>query len=322
MALTEDGDGISGIGPEARAGAELTVGPVLFHWPAEARREFYFRLADEAPVDRVVIGEVVCSKRAPFFESHWEEVAERLERAGKTVVLATLAEVMLKRERQMVADACAQGRWMVEANDAGALWHLRGRPHAVGPLFNAYNEETLAVLAAGGAVRVALPPELPGDSVAVMAQAGRALGVAVEVQVWGRVPLALSARCYHARAHGRVKDNCQFVCGEDPDGMELRTLDGRPFLTVNGIQTLSHGCLNLAAEIAAMRRLGVGAFRLSPHSRGTVAAAHIFRALIDGAIDAEEATARLAEEGLGVRFLDGFYHRRPGWSWSGAGTAA
>lgn len=295
--------------------AQLTIGPVLFHWPAEVKRDFYCRVADEAPVDRVVIGEVVCSKRAPFFEAHWEEVAERLERAGKEVVLATLAEVMLKRERRMVADTCAQERWPVEANDATALYQLRGRPHAVGPFFNTYNEETLAVLAGKGATRVALPAELPGDSVAVMAEAGKALGVAIEVQVWGRVPLALSARCYHARAHGRVKDNCQFICEEDPDGMELRTLDGRPFLTVNGIQTLSHGCLNLAAEVAEMRAAGVSAFRLSPQSRGTIEAARIFRALLDGVIDGAEATARLAEEGMGVPFMNGFYRRAPGWTW-------
>ena len=295
--------------------AELTIGPVLFHWPAEMKRDFYFRLADEAPVDRVVIGEVVCSKRAPFFDAHWEEAAERLERAGKEVVLATLAEVMLKRERGMVADACAQERWPVEANDATALYHLRGRAHAVGPFFNAYNEEALAALTARGAVRVALPPELPGESVAVMARAGEALGVAIEVQVWGRVPLALSARCYHARAHGRVKDNCQFVCEEDPDGMELRTLDGRPFLAVNGIQTLSHGCLNLAAEVAEMRAAGVRGFRLSPHSRGTMEAAEVFRTLLDGAIDGTEATARLAEAGIGAPFMNGFYRRAPGWTW-------
>ncbi|MCB1784587.1 MAG: U32 family peptidase, partial [Alphaproteobacteria bacterium] len=78
-------------------GAQLTMGPILFHWPADKKRDFYFRIADEAPVDTVYIGEVVCSKRAPFFEAHCDEVAERLTKAGKKVVFSSLAEIMIPR---------------------------------------------------------------------------------------------------------------------------------------------------------------------------------------------------------------------------------
>ncbi len=38
------------------AKASLTLGPVLFNWPAETWRDFYFRIADEAPVDIVYLG--------------------------------------------------------------------------------------------------------------------------------------------------------------------------------------------------------------------------------------------------------------------------
>ena len=41
--------------------AALTLGPVLFNWSAERKRDFYFRMADDAPVDVVYVGEVVCS---------------------------------------------------------------------------------------------------------------------------------------------------------------------------------------------------------------------------------------------------------------------
>jgi len=34
---------------------ELTLGPIPFHWSAEARRDFYARIADEAPVDTVYL---------------------------------------------------------------------------------------------------------------------------------------------------------------------------------------------------------------------------------------------------------------------------
>ena len=44
----------------------LTLGPLLFNWSPERWRGFYARIADEAPVERVCLGEVVCSKRLPF----------------------------------------------------------------------------------------------------------------------------------------------------------------------------------------------------------------------------------------------------------------
>jgi len=295
--------------------AELTIGPILFHWPAERKRDFYFRIADEAPVETVYLGEVVCSKRAPFFEPHYLEIAERLVAAGKRVVFSSLAEIMIKRERQMTRELCAQGAYPVEANDGAALYHLRGRAHRIGPFVNVYNEDTLAVLAARGATHVTLPPELPGEAVREMGTAARDLGVGLEVLVYGRVPLALSARCYHARAHDRVKDNCQFVCEEDPDGMCLSTIGGAPFLAVNGIQTLSHGYQNLAGEVAALQEMGVGALRISPQSGDMVAVARTFRALTDGAIGPDEATARLAPTAGDAPFCNGFFHHREGYRW-------
>ncbi len=56
----------AGIGKAAKA--QLTLGPLLYHWDAEKRRDFYFKIADEAPVDCVYLGEVICSKREPYFE--------------------------------------------------------------------------------------------------------------------------------------------------------------------------------------------------------------------------------------------------------------
>ena len=42
----------------------LTLGPLLFNWKLERRRDFYFRVADEAPVDCVYLGEVVAPAAA------------------------------------------------------------------------------------------------------------------------------------------------------------------------------------------------------------------------------------------------------------------
>jgi collagenase-like PrtC family protease len=297
-------------------GTRLTLGPILFHWPPQQKRDFYFRIADEAPVDTVYLGEVVCAKRAPFFEPYYPEVIERLQSAGKTVVLSTLAEVASPVDRRCVAGVCAVDGLMIEANDATALLHLGRRPLAVGPFINVYNEDTLAFLAARGARNITLPPELAGAALAVLGASACALGVTLEVLVYGRVPLALSARCYHARAHGRVKDTCEFVCEQDPDGMVLETMQSRPILAINGVQTLSHTCLNLLQELQELAAHGISAFRLSPHSHDMVAVARVFRGVLDGAIDAAAALSELPAPGPGALFSNGFYHHREGFRWT------
>lgn len=296
-------------------GSEITLGPVLFNWTPEAWRDFYFRIADEAPVVTVYLGEVVCSKRAPLFEPQLEAVATRLTAAGKAVVFSSLTEVMSKVDRRLVESVCAGETMMVEANDASAVAALRGRPHAIGPFMNVYNERTLAVLARRGARHVCLPPEMPAGAVRVLCAEAAKLDVTVEAQVFGRLPLALSARCYHARAHGRTKDNCQFVCENDPDGMILRTLENEPFLTVNGIQTLSHDYLNLIGELAELEHMGVTRFRLSPHTCDMVEVATVFRSVLDRQMEPQEAEARLEAFKLGAPFSNGFYHGKPGYRW-------
>lgn len=290
--------------------AKLTLGPLLFNWPVEAQRDFYFRIADEAPVDVVYLGEVVCSKRAAAFAPHIPEVVERLTQAGKAVVHSTLALVMTARECAAIRDAAADPELRLEANDISAAALLAGRPHVIGPFVNVYNEGTLRYLADNGATRIALPNEL--SAAAIGALAGAADGVEIEVQVFGRLPLAISARCYHARAHGLHKDGCQYVCEEDRDGMAVETLDGDPFLAVNGTQTLSHAYCSLIHELAPLVEMGVDCFRLWPHSLDMVAVARIFRAVLDGREDADAAAANLSRLAPGVTLANGFYHGREG----------
>ncbi len=295
--------------------AQLTIAPILFHWSAEQKLDFYARIADEAPVDVVYLGEVICSKRAPFFEKHYDAVAERLTRAGKKVVFSTLSEVMLKRERNMIAGFCDLEDYELEINDSSALWHLEGKTFRIGSLMNVYNEDTMRFLAARGATHFSLPSELPASSVGILAQTAQELGVGCEIQVFGRASLALSARCYHARAHNRIKDNCQFVCEKDPDGMPLNTLDKQEFLTINGIQTLSQSYVNLLGELGAMTRMGISHFRLVPHTQDMVAVAQIFRDTLDGKSDVEHSQQRLSALNIPAPFSNGFWHGQAGHKW-------
>lgn len=292
---------------------KLTLGPIAYHWSADMRRDFYARIADEAPIDEVYLGEVICSKRAPFHEGDLPATIERLERAGKTVVLSTLAEVMLKRERKATEDLAAMDEPEIEVNNAAGLYARGIRPHRVGPFMNVYNEATIAWMARQGATHVCLPTELPAGAIAIAAQAARRLGLAVEVQVFGRASLAVSARCYHARAHGRTKDNCQFVCEDDPDGMPLRTRDDAPILRVNGIQTQSESYVDLLPETNRLIADGVTHLRLMPQAVDMVAVADAFHGALNGTLDMADAETRLRMLCAGTRFSNGFYHGQAGY---------
>ena len=130
----------------------LTLGPLLFNWKPERRRDFYARVADEAPVDCVYLGEVVCSKREPFFVDDLPAIAERLVAAGKQVVYSTLALVTTDREMEEIRALCGE-KTMIEANDVASINLLAGAPFVSGPFINTFNEATIDFLVARGAVQ-------------------------------------------------------------------------------------------------------------------------------------------------------------------------
>lgn len=289
---------------------QLTLGPVLFNWDPKAWRDFYFRIADEAPVDNVVVGEVVCSKRAPFFAEHMPAVIERLAACGKLVVLGTLVLVSLPRERRQMAELAQADGFLTEINDLSCLAPYDGRPHAIGPFINVYNEATAGFLAGRGANRICLPPELPLGSIRTIAQSVRE--TTIEVFAFGKVPLAISARCYHARIHKLTRDSCRFVCEHDPDGLSVKTLDGAGFLSVNGVQTLSDTCSNLLGDVDMLRFAGVRALRLSPQACDMVTVAKLFREVLDGRCEPQGAIRILASIYPEAIFANGFLHGSPG----------
>lgn len=287
---------------------DLTVGANAFFWSAAAVRDFYAGLAD-TPVARVAVGEWVCSKRLPFWQDEIPAAVSVLKAAGKEVAISSLALITLPRERRQTAELAEAGL-PVEVNDLSALRHLpEGTAFWVGPVVNVYNEGTLEWLARRGATRICLPPELPLASVERLAAAGRAAGVAIEVWGHGRAPLAISARCYHARLHDRTKDGCQFVCADDPDGRDVDTLDGKPFLTVNGVQTLGRAVTTAAAQIGALGDAGVSSLRLSPHVGDFAGVARAYAAALRGGTD---LAARLATLMPDTTFCNGFLAGRAG----------
>lgn len=131
------------------------------------------------------------------------------------------------------------------------------------------------------------------------------------------MPLAISGRCYHARLHGRTKDNCQFACEDDPDGLDVQTLDDQPFLTVNGVQTLSGSYASAVHHLDALRDAGVSALRLSPQSTGFIELCRLYRQLLDGELDGAAVVEAIGQQENNMRLSDGFLSGRAGAEWSG-----
>ena len=289
---------------------ELALGPCLFNWSAERLLDFYRIIADEADIQRVYLGEVVCGKRMPFTDAVWPEAIEILNRGGKEAVLSTLAQPVNKRERQILHEQAGYDM-AIEINDMSMVAARGGQAFAIGPFLNVYNETTLSFLSGRGAVTWCPPVELPLS--AIQKISALVPEVDIELFAFGRLPLALSSRCYHARAHGLRKDSCQFICEQDPDGMDVATLDGRRFLAANGIQTMSDACHFSGLASGHLNALGIRRLRLSPHTVDMVEVSRIFRRFLDGRIDTEEFEAGLGGLDLPGPLCNAYLAGEAGW---------
>lgn len=290
---------------------KLSLGPITYFWTKDKTLEFYEQVA-QSPVDIVYLGETVCSKRAVIRFSDWMDIGERLAAAGKEVVMSTMTLLEAESELKMMRRICDNGKFMVEANDIGAIHLMQGRPFVTGPSVNVYNQRTLAKLAKVGLKRWVFPVELSQETFADM-QDERPEGVETELFAYGRLPLAYSARCFTARAHNLPKDDCDYKCGEFPDGMTLSAQDETRFLSLNGIQTQSAHTFNVLSELDELRELGVDVLRISPQSEHTMEVVEAFHNCMQGKESAGEAAARLTEK-MPIGPCDGYWHGRPGIS--------
>ena len=288
---------------------QLTLGPVLYYWP-KARLDAFHDAIAASPVDRVYLGEAVCSRRHEYRTDDWLEAAARLADAGKEVVLSSQVLMESESDLRALRRFASNGRFLLEANDMGAVHTIAGHaPFIAGAQLNIYNAEALAFIASQGAERWVPPFEMTRESLAAIL-AKKPPGVATEVFAYGRLPLAFSARCFTARHYDLPKDDCRFACLDHPEGLALATREGEAFLVLNGIQTLSHRVLNLADALPDMRELGVDAVRLSPQPAHMDAVIAAFRAALDGAA-ADDVAAALAPA-LPAAPCNGYWHGRPG----------
>jgi collagenase-like PrtC family protease len=222
-------------------------------------------------------------------------------------VLSGLTLLEAGSELASLQRLCRVPDFLIEANDMAAVQLLAGRrPFVTGPTINIYNTRTLKVLAGLGLRRWVLPVELSRDTLADL-QAGRPSGVQTEVFVYGRLPLAWSARCFTARAHNLPKDDCRFRCLEYPDGLPLSTREEEPFLVLNGIQTQSARTLNLVRALDDLRQLDVDVLRISPQSSHTDTVIRCFHACLQGDVNTQAAEQELAGL-MPVGPCEGYWH--------------
>lgn len=288
---------------------KLALGPILTYWPRETVFSFYADIAQSA-VETVYLGELVCSRRHELRASDWLELAAMLADHGKEVVLSTMALIEANTDVTAMRRITDNGRFLVEANDFGAVGCVGGRPFVAGPHLNVYNRETLNLMAERGARRWVPPLEMKRAALAEM-MAGKPAGLETELFAFGRMPLAFSARCFTARNRNLPKDDCGFTCIQYPDGLLLQTREHQPFLVLNGTQTQSAGVHVLLRELPDIAALGVDALRLSPQSQHMPQVISLYDAVRRGTLAADEAMARLAPLLPGAP-CNGFWHGEPG----------
>ncbi len=271
---------------------QLTLGPLLYYWP-KAQIEQFYREALTWPLNRIYLGETVCSRRHELRLEDWLALAEELSAAGREVVLSTLTLIESESDLKKMQRVVEQGRFLVEANDFGAVRQLSRAqiPFVAGAPLNLYNPDSLALVAAWGAVRWLPPLEMGQSQLAAMQ-----LPEGIETELWGygRLPLAYSSRCFTARHYQLQKDSCAFRCLDHPEGMTLRSREGEPVLTLNGTQTQSYALHSLLHRLEEVKGLGtITALRLSPQPQSMGAITDLFRAALDGNLTPAEAVTQL-----------------------------
>jgi collagenase-like PrtC family protease len=280
---------------------QLTLGPLQYFWHRDDVFKFY-REAVQWPLDTIYLGETVCSKRRELGTRDWIALANELAESGHEIVLSSLALLEAESELSALTRLAENGRLRVEANDMSAVQILRERklPFIGGPGLNVYNHVALRLLREDGMQRLVLGIELGRELLREFKDSGEPLPE-FEVIAWGRLPLAYSARCYTARALDRSKDDCGFRCIDYPDGLPLKTREGSPFLTINGIQIQGGEYCDLAPDIAELQTAGIQLLRLYPQANDMAAVVARFRKTIDSGLPAQR-----------VGLENGYWHGQAG----------
>lgn len=244
---------------------KTSLAAVPYFWTKQAYQDFYQQVAD-TDIDTVYLGETVCSKRRSMTLQDWMEIGKLLASKGKQVVLSTMTLLEAESELNYLKKIVQQGDFLIEANDMSAIQvaNQAGRPFVAGNAINIYNNQSLSLFNKLGMTRWNIPVELGQEDLKPVIPKAQELGVELEYQVYGRMPLAYSARCFTARHHDLPKDRCQFKCKDDVEGIAVATREGDSFAQINGIQTQSGKVSNLLNHWQKLKAAGIDYARIVP----------------------------------------------------------
>ncbi|KGK00580.1 U32 family peptidase [Thalassotalea sp. ND16A] len=264
---------------------KFSLGANQYYWPKATIAEFYQQAAT-SNADIIYLGETVCSKRRELRQKDWLNLAQELAKTNKQIVLSTMALLEAPSEVMLLQKYCANGEFIIEANDVGAIEFCRQNKveFVCGQAINAYNAPALKRLVGMGMQRWVTPVELGRDwikqTLDELDRQNLRDKFEVEIQAYGHLPLAYSARCFTARSENRSKDECQLCCINYPSGRLVDSQEDKQLFVLNGIQTMSGDCYNLSNDIASMKNL-IDVIRISPQAENTFT-------ILDDFIDREQ----------------------------------
>ncbi len=287
---------------------KYSLGAIQYYWPKQTVEEFYQQAAN-SNADIIYLGETVCSKRRELREKDWLNVATELAKSGKQVVLSTMALLEAPSEVKILKKYCDNGDFLIEANDVGAIEICRANQveFVCGQAINIYNSPAVKRMLGMGMQRWVTPVELGKEWLAELLGELESQNLRdkfeVEIQAYGNLPLAYSARCFTARSENKSKDDCQLCCIKYPQGRVTTSQEDKQLFVINGIQTMSGDCFNLINDLASMENI-IDIIRISPQLENTFT-------IVDEFIDRVQ---KPCYQKLPANHSNGYWHQLAGFS--------
>ncbi len=280
--------------------------------------EFYHDEFPAGGIDTAYIGDVVCHERNILSNDDLQSIVKRLHRQGIKVCYSTLAlcttpvEIDYLKEVYRFFDG-------IEINMLGFMNLLKnnrfqdlGKKIVLGPHLNIYNWKSAAFLKKFNPSLMVAPFELTLDSITDIIEKA---SIPMEITAWGNVSVALSWRCYTARAVGRTREECGKVCFEYPEGMTLKTVENEELFLVDGLQVKSAKTYCLVESLPRLINKGISSFRIYPHREHTTRILDVFRQVLAEELDHRTARTQLAPFAPSG-FCNGWLFQKAGWEYA------
>ena len=134
-----------------------------------------------------------------------------------------------------------------------------------------------------------------------------AFGLPLEVNIFGRVALSISSRCFIAHNLNIERDDCKLACFKHNAGFNALS-EQQELFNLNGMQVQSAKIYNLIKEIPDLQTIGVHNFRINPTPEFSL---NQISSLITAQLNPTPDNF-LAEQ-QNKLFANGFYHNQEGY---------